>query len=394
MLTPASILITTLLLSLAMVLVLGSLLRAQMPGVREWFTANLAVIGGLLLLGLRGVAPDFISIIAANIALALSAACYYAGCARFLGQPPHWPRLTVGIGLLTLALMIWLYFDDSIPLRVLATTTYTAIVGVAVAILLLRHRPSTRRRYNYWFGAALALIFALCQAARAIHFTMLAQPSDPLMFHSTWNMALLIIGAVIMPTMTMAAVMMIHDAMLSAAEDAANHDHMTGALSRKRLETLAREQIASAGKADRPLSLLIIDLDHFKHINDNHGHAGGDTVLREFVRMTRAGLRDSDALGRMGGEEFAVLLPDTDTAGALRIAERLREQAKMQLVIGAFGECHYSISAGVATWRTGETFDRLSMRADRALYAAKSAGRNRVLPDDAQAVDQAMPATV
>ncbi|AMO99486.1 diguanylate cyclase domain protein [Collimonas arenae] len=394
MLTPASILITTVLLSLAMVLVLGSLLRAEMAGVREWFTSNLAVIGGLLLLGLRGLVPDFFSIVAANLVLALSTACYYAGCARFLGRPPHWLRLAAGIGALALALTIWLYIDDNIPLRVLATTTYTGIVCVAVAVLLLRHRPSTRRRYNYWFAAALALIFALCQVARGIHFIMLPLPSDPLIFHSTWNMALLIVGAVIMPAMTMVAVMMIHDAMLAAAEDAANHDHMTGALSRKRLETLAREQIANAVKAGRPLSLLIIDLDHFKHINDNHGHAGGDTVLREFVRMTRASLRDSDALGRMGGEEFAVLLPDTDTAGALRIAERLREQTKMQLVIGAFGECRYSISAGVASWRTGETFDRLSMRADRALYTAKSAGRNRVLPDDVQAVDQAMPATV
>ena len=91
--------------------------------------------------------------------------------------------------------------------------------------------------------------------------------------------------------------------------------------------------------------------------------------------------RDSDALGLMGGEEFAVLLPDTNTASALRIAERLREQARMQLVTGSFGECRYSISAGIATWRAGETFDRLSMRADRALYSAKCAGRNRVLPD-------------
>ncbi|WP_211453328.1 GGDEF domain-containing protein [Collimonas antrihumi] len=393
MLTPASILSTTALLSLTMILVLGSLLRTGMPGVREWFAANLAVVGALLLLGLRGIAPDFISIVVANTLLALAAAGYYAGCARFLGRPPHLPRLTAGVVLLILALLTWRYINDSIPMRVLATTMFSSIVCVAVAVLLLRHRPAGRRRYNYWFAAGLALVFALCQAVRGLYFILLYSPSDPLMLNSSWNMVLLIIGAVIMPTMTMAAVMMIHDAMLEVAEDATNHDHLTGALSRKHLETLAREQIVRAGKSGRSLSLLIIDLDHFKHINDTHGHAGGDTVLREFVRMTRSSLRDSDALGRMGGEEFAVLLPDTDTVGALRIAERLREQAKMQRVAGTFGECSYSISAGVATWRAGETFDHLSMRADRALYTAKSAGRNRVLPDDGVATTETMHAT-
>ena len=389
MLTPAFILSTTALLSLAMLLVLGSLLRTGMPGVREWFAANVAVVAALILLGFRGLIPDILSIVVANTMLALSAVSYYAGCARFLGQSPHWRWLAAGTTMLCLAVVAWRYVSDSIPMRVLVTTTFTGIVYIAVAVLLLRHRPANRRRYNYWFAAAMALIFAGCQAVRGLYFIMLPPPSNALMFNSVWNIALLTVGAVIVPTMTMAAVMMIHDVMLANVEDSANHDHMTGALSRKRLETVAREQIARAGKLGRPLSLLVIDLDHFKHINDTHGHAGGDTVLREFVRMARAHLRDGDALGRVGGEEFAVLLPDTDTTGALRIAERLREQANLQLITGAFGECHYSISAGVATWWEGETFDRLSVRADRALYTAKGAGRNRVLPDILP-IDEAM----
>ena len=104
-------------------------------------------------------------------------------------------------------------------------------------------------------------------------------------------------------------------------------------------------------------------------------------MLREFVRMARHLLREGDLLGRLGGEEFGILLPRTDLSEALKIAERLRERSEMHEVTGSFGQCRYSISIGVAAAREGDTFDRLSVHADRALYAAKHSGRNRVVVD-------------
>jgi diguanylate cyclase (GGDEF)-like protein len=382
MLTLASILTTTALLSLAMAIVLGSLLRSSVPGVQEWFASNLMVVIALPMLALRDLIPDFISIVIANCILALAAAYYFVGCARFVGQPTRWNVLIVSIGLIVLGLIIWRYAFNSIPVRVLIMTTFFCAVCVSSSVVLLRHKPPHRNPYNYWFAACLALIFAVCQLTRGIYFITLDQPSNTMMFDNFWNIVLMVIGAVTLPTMTMAAVMLTHDAMLATLEDAANHDHLTEAMSRKRLEAVAREQIMRAGKLGRPLSLLIIDLDHFKRINDTFGHAGGDEVLREFARMTRASLRDGDALGRLGGEEFGILLPNTDTTGALAIARRLREDSERHLISGAFGECHYSISIGIATWRDGESFDRLSIRADRALYTAKNEGRNRVLVDE------------
>jgi len=109
------------------------------------------------------------------------------------------------------------------------------------------------------------------------------------------------------------------------------------------------------------------------------GHAAGDLVLREFARLTLLSLRDGDSLGRLGGEEFGILLPETNMADALTLAERLREQSEAHAVSGSFGQCRYSISIGAAVSLEGETFDHLSARADRALYAAKHSGRNRVL---------------
>ncbi|MNR76057.1 putative diguanylate cyclase YdaM [compost metagenome] len=388
MLTLASILTTTALLSLAMAIVLGSLLRSAVPGVQEWFASNMMVVISLPLLALRDLIPDFISIVIANSVLALAAAYYFVGCARFVGRPTRWGLLISCILVLAAGLIIWRYAINSIPVRVLIMTSFFTVICISAAVVLLRHRPPHRHPYNYWFAAILALIFAACQITRGIYFITLDVPSNTMMFDTFWNIVLMVIGAVTLPTMTMAAVMLTHDAMLGNLEDAANHDHLTEALSRKRLEAVAREQIMRAGKFARPLSLLIIDLDHFKRINDTYGHAGGDEVLREFARMTRASLRDGDALGRLGGEEFGILLPNTDSAGALAIARRLREESEEHLISGAFGECHYSISVGIATWREGETFDRLSVRADRALYTAKNAGRNRVLVDEYNSADK------
>lgn len=387
MLTLASILTTTALLSLAMAIVLGSLLRSSVAGVQEWFASNLMVVIALPLLALRDLIPDFISVVIANSVLALAAAYYFVGCARFVGRPTRWNVLIASIAVIAVGLIIWRYAINSIPVRVLIMTTFFCSVCIASSVVLLRHRPPHRNPYNYWFAAILALIFAACQLARGIYFITLDEPSNTMMFDNFWNIVLMVIGAVTLPTMTMAAVMLTHDAMLATLEDAANHDHLTEAMSRKRLEAVAREQIMRAGKLGRPLSLLIIDLDHFKRINDTFGHAGGDEVLREFARMTRASLRDGDALGRLGGEEFGILLPNTDTTGALAIARRLREDSERHLISGAFGECHYSISIGIATWRDGESFDRLSIRADRALYTAKNEGRNRVLVDEYNSTD-------
>ena len=383
MLTFTSILATTGLLSLAMLMVLGSLLRSGMRGVREWFIANLAMVISIALLTPRGIIPDFLSIVVAHGLIGVAGAYYYGGCALFLNRPPYW-RWTFGAALLqTLAIAWWRYVSDDIPMRVAASTGFSAVICVATAVLLLRHRPAGRRPYNFWFAASLALIFAACQTIRGAYFFVSPQlpANNLLMFNSVASVALLAVGAVILPTLTMACIMLVHDEMMANLEESGHHDYMTGALTRRRLEALAREHVSRAAQAGNPLALLIIDLDHFKLINDSLGHAAGDEVLREFVRMARHLLREGDLLGRLGGEEFGILLPRTDLSEALKIAERLRERSEMHEVTGSFGQCRYSISIGVAAAREGDTFDRLSVHADRALYAAKHSGRNRVVVD-------------
>lgn len=161
-------------------------------------------------------------------------------------------------------------------------------------------------------------------------------------------------------------------------------DPLTGLGNRRYLENQAAMEIARAERSRAPLSLIAVDLDHFKRINDTYGHDVGDVVLQAFAKLARQVLRDGDVLCRMGGEEFAVLLPDTSRNQAMQVAQRLREAvattpARVGQDAMEDGTLAYSASLGVTLVSTGEiTLKPAIKRADQGLYAAKEAGRNRV----------------
>ncbi|WP_445000898.1 diguanylate cyclase [Halomonas mongoliensis] len=169
----------------------------------------------------------------------------------------------------------------------------------------------------------------------------------------------------------------------ASLERQAMTDPLTGLGNRRYLEDQAAMEIARAQRSGAPLSLIAIDLDHFKYINDTHGHDVGDLVLQAFAGTARQQLRNGDVLCRMGGEEFAILLPDTTREQAMKVAERLRQTiAGTPVEVGeeviAGGRLAYSASLGVTLVSAGESSLKPAIkRADRGLYAAKAAGRNR-----------------
>ena len=150
-------------------------------------------------------------------------------------------------------------------------------------------------------------------------------------------------------------------------------DALTGLSNRRAILTQLGGMVSGARRHGHPLSIAVLDLDHFKRINDNHGHKTGDQVLVAAAHAIGAHLRAEDQLGRLGGEEFLVLLPDTDAPAAARVAEKLRDE-----VACARTAVPVTVSIGVATW-DGEAPEDLLQRADEALYAAKEAGRDQVM---------------
>jgi len=168
-----------------------------------------------------------------------------------------------------------------------------------------------------------------------------------------------------------------------SAEDAlrrvAATDHLTGLSSRGQFLQSAQEALARAQRYGLPLSLVMLDIDHFKQVNDRHGHALGDEALRAVAQVCMSMLRGQDRVGRLGGEEYCLLLPDTDAPAAEAAAERLRDAiAQLRLATPTGQQLVLTASFGVSVLHFGDTLDSMLARADAGLYAAKHAGRNRV----------------
>jgi diguanylate cyclase (GGDEF)-like protein len=157
-------------------------------------------------------------------------------------------------------------------------------------------------------------------------------------------------------------------------------DSQTLAYNRHYLLPRLAEEMERSLRQEEPLSLLLVDLDHFKRVNDRHGHAVGDAVLRAVADAVRGCVRIIDVLIRRGGEEFVLIMPATDEAQAVAVAERLRRRLDAEPLALSDGlALAQTASVGVAQWDTQENADQLEVRADRAMYEAKRRGRNRVV---------------
>jgi diguanylate cyclase (GGDEF)-like protein len=160
----------------------------------------------------------------------------------------------------------------------------------------------------------------------------------------------------------------------------ASTDGLTGLFNRRHFLELANRELARARRAGTPISLLLLDVDHFKEVNDRHGHAAGDLALKAVGEACRAALREVDVVGRLGGEEFAACLPEAGEDGAVEVAERLRRTLAALRVETPAGPLSLTVTIGVAAVRAEETdVTQALQRADDAMYAGKRAGRDRVM---------------
>lgn len=172
--------------------------------------------------------------------------------------------------------------------------------------------------------------------------------------------------------------------LFDSIQQLANTDSLTGVLSRRRFFELAEAEFAKAGLTNQPFSVIMLDVDDFKHFNDRHGHQVGDAVLTLVAQTCKSSLRADDILGRLGGEEFVVALPNTCLEDALEVASRLR--SAIQEVALSDGSAHaITVSVGVAEYdHTCKSLDLLIDRADKAMYSSKNSGRNQVSAWDSE----------
>jgi diguanylate cyclase (GGDEF)-like protein len=294
----------------------------------------------------------------------------YVGTRKFFERPVrHVPWLLLMAALL--AAQVW--YTVQMPdyrVRMALTTGFTGWISGVHAWLILRQRPLGLARA---MAAAVLLSLAVQQAIRLVS----ALDSDPLTdFYArdTWQMLYLTGLSLSVLLFAISAVLMASDRLRQILEDLIRHDSLTHALTRRHFTAACESELERSRRNGRHMALLMMDLDHFKTINDIHGHQTGDAVLVWFVSRARSVLRRADLLGRYGGEEFVALLPETSSAEARVVAERIRAVLRVDAPVS-----NCTVSIGIAVnGKPEDTVEQLLARADKALYRAKGNGRDRV----------------
>ncbi len=347
-------------------------------GIRQWAWGPLLIFLSTLLLGLRGLAHEWLTVVMANLVLLGGAVLLFAGTRYFYGERlPRW----IWPALLATAVGLYLWG--------VAMPHYNArllLVSAFMAALQAYHFWTVWRHDRHSFSARFMLTALGCMVVlmllRAFSAPWLSAGAN--LFEPTPLQSAYIGGyAFFMMSLTVGCVLLLSERLRQELQHLISHDTLTGALSRHALFQRGHEEIERARRTRRPLTVLMLDLDHFKRVNDQHGHLTGDQVLRDFALRVRDELRQMDFLGRFGGEEFMVVLPETDGIQARHVTERIRVSRPAHPHLPG---C--SVSIGMATLQpsasahrpsTQAAWDQLIARADEALYEAKAAGRDCVV---------------
>ena len=376
-LDPRSISIMASLIGVVMGLVLFGLRRGFPERMRTalgiWGLAPLLCLAAALIYALDKVVPPLTTVVGGNALLLAGVLCFHFGSQRFYGLRSTWRRwLAMGV-LLLAALAFFLEVVPDYRVRVALFTCAIAAALLAHARVLWRHGRGFASRFTLTVMVLQALV-VLARAVTTFWFdTADAQRYTPstvqVVYLATFNFSLLLV--------CVGVLLMASERLREELEHLATHDGLTGALTRRAILEACATEWERWKRYGTPFSILLLDIDHFKRINDQWGHQAGDQVLVGFARRVSATLRKTDRLGRYGGEEFLVLLPEADATHALATAERLRRAAGQPAQpVGC------TVSVGVATVEaaqsTGGDIDTLLAQADAALYRAKHEGRNRV----------------
>lgn len=342
---------------------------AHIQGMGEWALAPLSGFMATLLLASRGVLPDHVMLLMGNSAVFLAMALFMAGTRRFYHQPVAWTLLPGLILLSLIPMWWWTTLSANHPSRVFFfCLVNVGVHGAHIRVIWQHDRRSFAAQFVMLVLAAHCLVL-LTRALTLVGLdrTAMLQPSPiQTVYVTSFSVCMLLL--------TLGLVLLVADRLRLEYEHLATHDTVTGALSRHAIMRLCEQALARSHRHGHPLTVMMLDLDHFKQVNDHHGHQTGDRVLADFVQRVQSLLRTTDSLGRYGGEEFMVLLPDTSAADALVVAERIRASRTQDTRLPP---CTVSIGLAACQSGLGETIDQLLGRADDALYAAKRNGRDR-----------------
>jgi diguanylate cyclase (GGDEF)-like protein len=308
-------------------------------------------------------------------AVPIGYACIHLSIIHFVhrGARTRWISLALILASLPLYLL-WSGHAHAAQSSTLSDLVLSLQTALTAWLLLSTNDEETlwpRRVQGYFL-----IIYSTTELARVIVYLVTGQTADRV---ANWvEVASGIVYVISLSMMPLALIWMFNLRLVAHLGRQALSDPLTHLLNRRGLEDAGKRELARYARTKQELSLVVLDVDHFKRLNDTFGHAGGDIVLREIADLLRQLLRESDSIGRLGGDEFVLVLPDTASFGAGKIIDRVRLAVEKHPMPIWNREASITSSFGIATsnLRSNLTWDLLLKEADLALYAAKAAGRN------------------
>jgi diguanylate cyclase (GGDEF)-like protein len=350
----------------------------------HWSLFSLLAALGMLLTALRTPEREWWPYAGANIAFLLCFVVQRRGVEAFVRQTPR-DREHVALLLLGGGAVAWLgAAEDMAPARVAVSYASLAVVLLRAVLTVL---PAVRREFGPRLAVAVVAPALLTGAIFLLRtLQQLADPTVPLEMHrhETLNADLLFGYIVAAGMFNFAFLSMVLLRLLNQLRRHSRQDPLTGLLNRRALEVDLDREWKRFRRGGVSFAALAIDVDHFKAINDSHGHEAGDQVLVGLAQLLRGSARQVDIAARLGGEEFLLVLAEAESNGALEAAQRLRQRLAAAVFDGPKPDVRVTVSIGVAIARPNDgDVHAVLKRADAALYRAKAEGRDRVcLADD------------
>ncbi|NMB53821.1 MAG: GGDEF domain-containing protein [Leptolinea sp.] len=322
----------------------------------------------------RGILPDFITVVVANVLVVASYNLGYLGYCHFFDREPNLWAMIIPV---VIILVVFILYIDNFRVRVITLGFVSSAQFLFQFSLLYTTRANGVKRSKPILLSAYGMIivlFTIRAAYMVDHPVGIRDLFDPMWLNS----ATLFTTILSIVLIALGVLLMLSERLLEENRELATRDYLTHIFNRRTFNDLARRELARAERNSHDTSLLMIDIDRFKFVNDTYGHPVGDEALVHLVSILKRAVRMQDLYARYGGEEFIILLAETSSEEAFQIAERLRERIADSSLVVHNHTINMTVSIGVAT--TGivdkSTLEKLISDADTAMYAAKNAGRN------------------
>jgi diguanylate cyclase (GGDEF)-like protein len=367
----------------------------NLEAARFWASASFIAAGGAAVSILRTfVDPQevrllLVPLLIGGITLIVAICVAAMGVERFYGRPISWRTMALNVGLSLAGLAYFVVWQDNISIRVVIYSAGQSVPLLLTLPLLFSRqdgRSNPGARLAGCIAVAMLAIYAIRSVAAVLNQGGVFSFVDfnPL---QAWFVVMLVFLSMMW---NFGFLLMAIDRLRAEVADLAMLDDLTGAANRRRLLARLDEECARSHRTLQPFTLLVIDLDDFKGINDSHGHAAGDECLRLFTRAAQSRLRAGDLLARMGGDEFCIVLPSTTLREGAVVARQVLDACRMETLQWNGITLPLSASIGVAQWRPeiGLHAARLMAAADRVLYTAKQDGRNGYAVFDVTPLDR------